>query len=758
MNDITDISILEGLCSDGLDYLENMYITLDTTPNEHILQILNNYNEMYLEETDIFENNIKLYMNNIIRNDGYLWNKVCEKMDKDNIDNHIQLFIQESVNLSLKDRVILFKNVYNPKVLDIIENQEYWTSSIFGSVHFIDLFLQHKNYSNDTILENYINDIFQLVSILLKRSILRNKFISMIVNILNNHIGRGNIQLVDLHNDFLSENILINIFLLLHKIFYYKYNNSRTELIDTTYIISTSCEIRWANKKLDNSKYNFVTKLFFTLLQALRVCYIPNISLLKDHEGEIKYLESIVNEVGGIIALRFNQNTIQNNIQKIKNNIKSLKVIMNNTCINKCINDIVNVISYMMVESNKIQLNINNDIIDIIATYIQYKQKSGYLINNKNLIKLIIRIISTTIYINNPHTRILYVKIIKYSIDNKLLDITQGTVRKRLFEGLMTSYIHLDKLPEKNIYKMNILLLMQNLGKNVIKEDVSNTLYNILDKNEDKLKKFILTIITDYSEILDIFLEDLGHLKTNPNRYTRRTLLNIFELAKIYLKLLNIKINFLTCLTTMVDSNQIQNILLSPELKNNFVSLITRTIKDTNFNNKYSIFVSRYNITFSMVDIITDIFKMCNSFDEKVISKELVDNGYFNKTLFDSIQLNNNIMNRFDTPPLFLSFLDDAEKEIIDYNTIEDFEIPYEFCDPLLCTPIETPIVLPETRTIVDKKCIYTQLLQKEEHPFTRSILTKTMLNEYNQQPEAIEIIEEFKERFRNWVSKNKST
>ena len=86
---------------------------------------------------------------------------------------------------------------------------------------------------------------------------------------------------------------------------------------------------------------------------------------------------------------------------------------------------------------------------------------------------------------------------------------------------------------------------------------------------------------------------------------------------------------------------------------------------------------------------------------------------------------------------------------------VKEIEVPFEFCDPTLCTLIKEPYILPETNTIVDKNIIIKQLLYKEEHPMTRNKLTVEILEEYNKKSDVISLVNEFKTKLDKWKADN---
>ena len=78
-------------------------------------------------------------------------------------------------------------------------------------------------------------------------------------------------------------------------------------------------------------------------------------------------------------------------------------------------------------------------------------------------------------------------------------------------------------------------------------------------------------------------------------------------------------------------------------------------------------------------------------------------------------------------------------------------DIPSEFCDPLLMTPIKEPVILPESKLIVDKNCIVSHLMLDQTDPFNRTKLTIDELEKFNQLEENKKTLDDFKIRFQKW-------
>ena len=94
------------------------------------------------------------------------------------------------------------------------------------------------------------------------------------------------------------------------------------------------------------------------------------------------------------------------------------------------------------------------------------------------------------------------------------------------------------------------------------------------------------------------------------------------------------------------------------------------------------------------------------------------------------------------------------DKKIYARNqTVEkyDEDIPVDFVDPIYYTPIQEPIEMPNTKTIVEKKIIMNHLVFNQTNPFDGLPLTREEIIEYNKTEEVKERLLEFQEKFSKW-------
>ena len=104
----------------------------------------------------------------------------------------------------------------------------------------------------------------------------------------------------------------------------------------------------------------------------------------------------------------------------------------------------------------------------------------------------------------------------------------------------------------------------------------------------------------------------------------------------------------------------------------------------------------------------------------------------------------------------FMNIMDN--RIFIKNQTVEkyDEEIPNEFVDPIYYIPIENPLEMPNTKTIVEKKIIMNHLVFNQTNPFDGLPLSREDFLSYNNEMEVKQRLDKFKEDFKNWRDTHK--
>ena len=170
-------------------------------------------------------------------------------------------------------------------------------------------------------------------------------------------------------------------------------------------------------------------------------------------------------------------------------------------------------------------------------------------------------------------------------------------------------------------------------------------------------------------------------------------------------------------------------------------------------------FVSSFQLIFIKIFSNLHILTTNNFFIKNVA----INNFFYDKKALVSSKekygqfLVNNATKLSDVIDTFTTNINN-EIEIIKTGEITfDEDIPDKFLDPIMCTPINNPIMIPSVEQVVDKYTIYNHLIFNETNPFTNEVLTILELERYNLEKNIIEKINKFKEHFEIWKSDHKN-
>ena len=104
----------------------------------------------------------------------------------------------------------------------------------------------------------------------------------------------------------------------------------------------------------------------------------------------------------------------------------------------------------------------------------------------------------------------------------------------------------------------------------------------------------------------------------------------------------------------------------------------------------------------------------------------------------------------------FVSNIIETNKTI-KQKQLQEIEYPDEFYDPIMDCVIETPVILPSSKTIMERDVIEKHLLTSNLDPFTRDKLTLNLLNEYNKKTKVIQKVEEFLNKKQTYYENNQN-
>jgi ubiquitin conjugation factor E4 B len=364
-----------------------------------------------------------------------------------------------------------------------------------------------------------------------------------------------------------------------------------------------------------------------------------------------------------------------------------------------------------------------------------------------------------------------------YIIDNtsrNVCDLRFKYITNNLVPNLLNFYIALEDLEDdsfydKNYARTNIInffnficfkepyIYAEQLKKYAKSDDKKfirfvnlyiNDLSNVFDET--------FTLIRDINKIEkeDITVSLLNKIEIYNDRPKLKELYKKYKYADSFLSTLRFMLSFLMTLSKYCD-----NILMCNELGAKFCSQINYFLNElTNVEKrKFYIIKNKYDIDFQPLHLLNylsqvylnlishDNFTSFMSNDLRSFRKENI------KFLCDKLWSNNMIT---DNEGLRLNKMSEKVEQLIEKEK-QDLQVPDEFCDPLMASEINEPIILPGTETIMEKSVISRHLLTDQHNPFNREKLTLEELEKFNSQ-ESIQLkIKDFMARKNKWKLNN---
>ena len=360
----------------------------------------------------------------------------------------------------------------------------------------------------------------------------------------------------------------------------------------------------------------------------------------------------------------------------------------------------------------------------------------------------------------NPHVRAKFVSFISILVPEKDRNdaafsqfksiLTDRSVyQELLIEGLVEVFIDVEKTGsnnqfyEKFSYRHAVCRIFSYiLGDAAQKKfDFRAKFKEFLDKKCDKFLQFMFLFLNDLIYLLDETLSKLKQIKeyeeteatiTNPMEKMEKT--RIFEenkrLVSTFLIFLNAyyeNLDFFsyvgskTLILEEIREKLVNNLNYTIEALNgkNSLELKSKNMKKLNFDPKFILkcIVHLYLNLNQYPEFLNTVIKDERSFNEKTFEKTL-------KILIRENLLDPDEIDQFQKMLVALQKMKVSEK--LDEEALG--EIPEEFLDPLMAEIMKDPVLLPTSKTIIDRMTIVKHLLSDPTDPFNRQPLTKEMI------------------------------
>lgn len=778
MEELDDLDMILNMQMDGLEYLDVMVTSNNSA--DFKTKIIP-FEQMYITEGDLFENNIKNYVDYLINNNSFLWVDLSEILSCDEIINYVKKFIIcVNKSNSKADMFILSEKLLSSKMIcNLLKNNTNETnndnnSNNNGDTAFIlwDLLIgnliNHVNISSGD-WETNIKKIQEIIKKLLRSDqLMKNNFMNWMAKIMNICVKKINLSSTEFDPALPSDYYLANFLGLMLTFWKEGLTPDRIKILDYNYIISDKCPIKWFDTKItnDTKDYNFITQCLFSILNLLRIGYYP--ILYRSQKWP-----DFLNEINRRIALYPKEqnpfiapilNGLHSQKQIVKDHIDIDTEISNNATLKKSIHlfytQLITFINNnpekqfddIFVDMSYILLNINKDgSEDLNINY------------GMDMFNLSLKIINSKSLTSNINTRCEFAKFFANVLvktpccvpDNLIEDGIMGEFAKSII--ILHNDLHHAIIRPDYKYSKKILI-HQTIDNIYISNPIlKNVLLDQFSANENLTKKFINIILTDFIDFNDII--DKLYINYNmPNISNEEKIdlqYSIYSTTKYTFKIMS----YLNSLIGIIISNiPLIKTIFTNEIMTTFAMVFNTAVTKLSINFKYD----------NTLGIINSDIETENLPDIKTYAKNIVgilNMMYLNECdlicIVDDYSFNiNYYMELSATTSGFDNVLTELQNKMIELenlNSLENEDTPSEFIDPITLTLIKNPCLLPgmvgfsEGDVYFNKSTIMRQLLESEINPYTRTTLTIQEFEDFNNQQDILGKIKKFQENFNQW-------
>ena len=388
-------------------------------------------------------------------------------------------------------------------------------------------------------------------------------------------------------------------------------------------------------------------------------------------------------------------------------------------------------------------------------------------------------------------------QVIRFIVNNESIKASylyNKTLISIWVNNLSSFFIELNDIPDELLnYKLStrhyILVFLIEIMENPSQLNQFKTLVNM---NRERMIRFVYLLIDDLTYLFEKGLVNVENIKKleedieeielqisqneqnqqihhngilyrqEQKRLIEDELIKKQEINKNMFGTIEDNLRFIVGLST-----QFEDLLLAPENIEQFCSLLNFNLNElvNKENTKKYIIKCKDECNFKPIEILNLIFQIYSyigtdtRFIESIISDSrsfsIANLNRMSRILMRKRQTSERLMSRFS---YLVQVSESKHKRIIERQVnVEDDDIPDEFCDPIMSTLIENPIVIPEVDLIMDEKIIKMHLMSMDDNPFTRTKLSWDELQDYNRQDKCQDMIRKFEISKREWLNSKRS-
>lgn len=758
-NDNIDVGIIEHINQQGLQYFLERYSKIIQEPSSSIeYTYFKSYLNIYFLE-DIWSNNFELLIQNITpdtihmlltfiqeENQLFFWNKLLTMILSSNIDFNKLNYIYQII-------------IVHPKLLQLVPSLSIWEYS-----------KTHDNFMGKLIdLSNDLNqiNIFNIIMTFLKNKSTRSMMVKWFNQVYLENMERKNLsqnKLESLESRIGTDYWILRFCNLVLDTWFGGKNDHKIAKISLDFPQDIQSIIKWIDDpKETNNTYSYLNKCFFISHKIIEISVVNLIEELELEQRDLEYLEDVLAnkesdqnfDTSNLIEIAM----INGKIMLIKKRIEDIENILKKSrnLITKC-SSFYNDTMYWFLRQHT---NMNNATQPITDTILQNYTTFTKYVNNIKLdnisMKVAVKVMGNNNITKNPHIKTHFIKLF---LDTIIHDIRTSVINYVSLEELNQSLIEAfnfiedsvgDGFYDKYTPHHYICYIYKLLIKT--KTDISYYIDTYRTINAHTFKKFINGLIGDLCYIAEESFENLRKLAIKQKDDSA----DPDECQQLQDKVKNLMIyliEFLSMVSLMTQTNQ--DAFVETEIKDKFAGAINYLINEMIGDKRNELNIQdREKYNFQPLDILEQIKGILVNMSDYSIFRSCMaqDERYYKPRLISKMA---GILSlRFKVTPteerILKSLCCQISKIYLELQDEEDIVIPDEFCDPIMSSLIEEPVMLPDTDIIMDKSIISRHLLSDEHNPFNREKLTLQMLEDYNNLEDISKKISEFRDNLNKW-------
>ena len=761
-HDNKDVDMILIIGKEGMDYFFNRLDKIPKKEYEKELYYFKQYFNMYLFDSDIWDITIDEQFEILSKH----------TLTRSNICSILDLLHEENIAIFWENLLYVLDLIKMNEFLEVTNAHDYYINHIFWNNDNPINTLLFKKLSNSN---DHINSAYEIIFKLLKNKDTKKNVVNWIIDLCENAnipsepvLSFENIldilqfSKVNASNEQEKYNkntlVYFNILKIILKLFINGIKTSKDVVkININYLED------------DNEEdYNFLTTLYFNLQTLLEKCYLFKFNELKQREN---YIDEIENEIEIIERMTRQDTTLI--LKNLKDSIalEQERIYFLKSEITHKNNSKISVFYYICaywinLNANNIKTNSANNIIsNILQFFLEESVNEGEIdvINNyyscDDIFMMCMKIIENQKITSDPSHKIDSIYIYNknmhlpspYKTHNFISFFSQ--YRLEIFNAHINTCIFLkDKLDD---YGESFKLHIYNCIITII--NFANLQFNINNiENKVKAEKFSSIILEITNTSFEYWINNIKIIKKIQDEDKEKDLnpneINQFKsrLQKSE-KYLQINLNYISIL-----SSYNFDIMNSSIIVKHFSNSVCYMLDTLVGNNKKSLSIkNKETYSFYPLNFLKTIIEIIQKFASSKIFIDVIGRNF----TYDSPKLIKKVIEilskKGELYQISEEILNQFQSKIHNIKELElvrdEIEIPDEFCDPIMQTLIETPIILPNTDIYMDREVISRHLLTEETNPFNRESLNMKILDEFNSQESIKSKLSVFKQKIEKW-------